>query len=214
MKKFKQSLIPITEHLEERCKQETKILVDYVYQMYTTKHSINSPECVGWLDGTENALIRNDKIYEAGIDISDSILDVGCGVGHFHTYLRNKGWKGDYLGIDPNEQAIEMIEEDINVKVGTIEDLDNSKYSWVVASGVFNLGLQEESAFWIIHNMIQRADKGIVFNMLKAPYRHDTYEAYYPSWVELKLSHYKPRKLEIVENYFHDDAEFTVYFYV
>ena len=63
MKKFKQSLIPITEHLEERCKQETKILVDYVYQMYTTKHSINSPECVGWLDGTENALIRNDKIY-------------------------------------------------------------------------------------------------------------------------------------------------------
>ena len=213
MKAFKNSLVPLTEHLEEVCKHQTGILVDYVYQTYTTKYPSNSPECVGWLDGTHNARIRNDKLYEVGIGITDSVLDVGCGVGHLHGYLRSHGWKGEYFGIDPNKEAIEMIEEDINVKVGTIEDLDESKYKWVVASGVFNLGLSEESTFWIIHNMIQRADKGVVFNMLKAPYQNKQYEAYDPSWVKLKMSHYKPKKLEIIEDYFHDDAEFTVYFY-
>ena len=35
MKTFKSSLIPINEHLQEICKQQTNVLVDYVYQVYT-----------------------------------------------------------------------------------------------------------------------------------------------------------------------------------
>ena len=211
MKQFKDY---ITEDISTKTRKETKLLVDEIYSRYIDNHNKNSIECVGWLDGTENSLIRFQKIYEGGIGNDDSILDVGCGVAHLHTYLKNQGWNGKYLGVDPNKKAIDMIDEDINAMHGTIEDLpDFMKYDWVIASGVFNLGLKEEHSLWIIDNMISHANKGIIFNMLQAPYEDPKYEAYYPEWIKRKLSKFDHRKIEIIEDYMGDDAEFTVYFY-
>ena len=196
-------------------KKETDFLVDTVYSKYIEKYSKNQPECVGWLDGSENVLIRNQKIYEAGIGDNDSVLDIGCGVAHLYEFLKMGGWNGEYLGVDPNKKAIDMIDENINAVHGTIEDLpDFMKYDWVVASGVFNLGLKEEHSFWIIDNMISHANKGIIFNMLQAPYPDSKYEAYYPDYVKNKLLKYENDRIEIIEDYMGDDAEFTVYFYV
>jgi SAM-dependent methyltransferase len=169
---------------------------------------------MGWLDGTENAQLRFQKIYEAGIGNNDSILDVGCGVAHLHTFLSNQGWTGKYLGFDPNKKAIDLVDESINAMEGTIEDLpDFMKYDWAISNGVFNLGLKEEHTFWIIENMISHANKGIVFNMLRAPYEDPNYEAYYPEHIKNKLSRLDHSKIEIVEDYMEDDVEFTVYFY-
>ena len=195
-------------------KSETDFLVDTVYSKYIEKYSKNQPECVGWLDGSKNVLIRNQKIYEAGIGDNDSVLDIGCGVAHLYKFLKMGGWNGKYLGVDPNKKAIDMIDENINAMHGTIEDLpDFMKYDWVIASGVFNLGLTENLTFSIIHNMICRANKGIVFNMLQAPYADSKYEAYYPDYVKNKLLKYENDRIEIIEDYMGDDAEFTVYFY-
>ena len=206
----------ITEDISAKTRKETELLVDTVYSRYIDEHDKNTVECVGWLDGHENALIRFQKIYEAGIDENDSVLDVGCGVAHFYTYLkRDKEWNGKYLGIDPNKKAIDLIDEDINAMHGTIDGLpDFMKYDWVIANGVFNLGLKEEHSFWIIENMISHANKGIIFNMLLAPYEDPKYEAYNPMWIHYKLQEYDHKKIEIIENYMGDDAEFTVYFYV
>ena len=207
MKQFK-------EYITEGRRSETELLVDEIYSRYIDNHNKNSIECVGWLDGTENSQLRFQKIYEGGIGDEDSILDVGCGVAHLHTYLKNQGWNGKYLGVDPNKKAIDMIDEDINAMHGTIEDLpDFMKYDWAIASGVFNLGLKEEHSFWIIDNMISHANKGIVFNMLQAPYPDSQYEAYYPEQIKHKLSRFDHSKIEIIEDYMGDDAEFTVYFY-
>ena len=196
-------------------KSETDFLVDTVYSKYIEKYSKNQPECVGWLDGSKNVLIRNQKIYEAGIEDNDSVLDIGCGVAHLYEFLKMGGWNGKYLGIDPNKKAIDMIDENINTMHGTIEDLpDFMKYDWVIASGVFNLGLTENLTFSIIHNMISHANKGIIFNMLQAPYPDSKYEAYYPDYVKNKLLKYENDRIEIIEDYMGDDAEFTVYFYV
>ena len=196
-------------------KSETDFLVDTVYSKYIEKYSKNQPECVGWLDGSKNVLIRNQKIYEAGIGDNDSVLDIGCGVAHLYEFLKMGGWNGKYLGIDPNKKAIDMIDENINTMHGTIEDLpDFMKYDWVIASGVFNLGLTENLTFSIIHNMISHANKGIIFNMLQAPYPDSKYEAYYPDYVKNKLLKYENDGIEIIEDYMGDDAEFTVYFYV
>ena len=206
----------ITEDISAKTRKETELLVDAVYSRYIDEHDKNTVECVGWLDGHENALIRFQKIYEAGIDENDSVLDVGCGVAHFYTYLkRDKGWNGKYLGVDPNKKAIDLIDEDINAMHGTIEDLpDFMKYDWAIATGVFNLGLKEENVFWIIKNMISHANKGIIFNMLQSPYEDPKYEAYEPELIKQKLSKFDHSKIEIVEDYMGDDAEFTVYFYV
>ena len=195
-------------------RSETDFLVDTVYSKYIEKYSKNQPECVGWLDGSKNVLIRNQKIYEAGIGDNDSVLDIGCGVAHLYKFLKMGGWNGKYLGVDPNKKAIDMIDENINAMHGTIEDLpDFMKYDWVIASGVFNLGLTENLTFSIIHNMISHANKGIIFNMLQAPYPDSKYEAYYPDYVKNKLLKYENDRIEIIEDYMGDDAEFTVYFY-
>jgi len=212
MKQFKDY---ITEDISAKTRKETKLLVDAVYSHYIDDYNKNSVACVGWMDGTDNSQLRFQKIYEAGIDDDDSVLDVGCGVAHLHTYLSRKGWNGKYLGIDPNKKAIDMIDENINTMHGTIEDLpDFMKYDWVIASGVFNLGLTENLTFSIIHNMISHANKGIIFNMLQAPYPDSKYEAYYPDYVKNKLLKYENDRIEIIEDYMGDDAEFTVYFYV
>ena len=206
MKQFK-------DFITEETRNETDFLVDTVYSKYIEKYSKNQPECVGWLDGSENVLIRNQKIYEAGIGDNDSVLDIGCGVAHLYEFLKMGGWNGKYLGIDPNKKAIDVIGEHINAIHGTIEDLDDTKYDWVIASGVFNLGLTENLTFSIIHNMISHANKGIIFNMLQAPYPDSKYEAYYPDYVKNKLLKYENDRIEIIEDYMAHDAEFTVYFY-
>ena len=215
MKQFREF---IREGISTDTKELTELLVDTVYSHYIDEHDKNSIECVGWLDGTENAQLRFQKIYEAGIDEKDSVLDVGCGVAHLHTFLSNQGWSGKYLGFDPNKKAIDLVDESINAMEGTIEDLGElaewNRFDWVIANGVFNLGLKEEHSFWIIDNMISHANKGIIFNMLLAPYEDPKYEAYNPMWIHYKLQEYDHKKIEIIENYFRDDAEFTVYFYV
>ena len=33
-------------------------------------------------------------------EASDSILDVGCGYGDLFAFLRDRGWRGRYVGID------------------------------------------------------------------------------------------------------------------
>ena len=192
----------------------TKFLVQSIYTHYADFYSKNQPEAVGWMDGSENALIRNTKIYEAGIKDKDSVLDVGCGVAHFYYFLENQGWNGEYLGIDPNEKAIKLIEDRIPTKCCSIEDLKDKKFDWTIASGVFNLGLKEDHSKWIIEKMIKSAKKGIVFNMLRAPYEHDEYEAYYPEKILEWLEKFDHKIIKIIEHYMKEDTEFTLYFYV
>jgi len=211
MKQFKDY---ITEEISINTRKETKLLVDDVYSKYVDKYDKNSIECVGWMDGTENAQKRFQTIYEGGIDNDDSILDVGCGVAHLHTYLSNQGWSGKYLGVDPNKKAIDLIDEDINTMCGTIDGLPEfMKYDWAIANGVFNIGLREEHSFSIIDNMISHANKGIIFNMLRSPYEDSKYEAYDPEKIKRRLNIFDHSKIEIIEDYMENNAEFTVYFY-
>ena len=100
MKQFKQFL---AGEISTDMQKLTELLVDSVYSEYVKHYDKNDVSCVGWLDGTENAAVRFQKIYEGGISNNDLVLDVGCGVAHFHTYLKNKGWNGEYLGFDPNK---------------------------------------------------------------------------------------------------------------
>ena len=204
----------IVEGISNETKELTELLVDSVYTEYVKAFDKNSVECVGWLDGTDNARLRFRKIYEGGIGDNDSVLDVGCGVAHLHTYLKNQGWNGKYLGFDPNKKAIDLVDEEIETKHCVIEDLDKeTKWDWVIANGVFNLGLKEEHTFWIIENMISFANKGVIFNMLRAPYEDSQYEAYNPMWIHYKLQEFEHKRIDIIEHYMSKDTEFTVYLY-
>ena len=88
MKNFKAFLKnEINESISLDTKRRTELLVQSIYSKYASHYSKNQPEVVGWMDGTENALMRNTVIYEAGIKNNDSVLDVGCGVAHLYYFL-------------------------------------------------------------------------------------------------------------------------------
>ena len=215
MKQFKDFIKQeLKESIGLETKNRTKFLVQSVYTHYADHYSKNQPEVVGWMDGSENALIRNKTIYEAGIKNKDSVLDVGCGVAHFYYFLENQGWKGEYLGVDPNEKAIKLIEDKIPALCGTIDDLKDRSFDWVIASGVFNIGLKEQHTKWIIENMIKVAKKGVIFNMLIDPYNDDNYIAYVPEEIKKWLEKFDHRKIRLIEDYMENAEEFTVYFYV
>ena len=203
----------LNEDIAKETLERTELLVDSLYSVYIDEFDKNSEKCVGWLDGEENSQLRLLKIYEGGIGDNDSILDVGWGVGHLYRYLKEQGWNGKYLGFDPNKKAIDLIDESINAIHGTIEDLDETKYDWAISNGVFNLGLKESHTFWIIENMVRLTNKGIIFNMLQAPYEDSQYEAYNPMWIHYRLQEHNHKRIEIVQNYMDKDQEFTVYFY-
>ena len=110
---------------------------------------------------------------------------------------------------------VEVTDEEIKAVHCTIEDLGKeTKWDWVIANGVFNLGLKEEHTFWIIENMISHANKGIIFNMLRKPYEDDKYEAYEPNVVSSKLQQHEHKRIKIVEDYMDENCEFTIYFYI
>ena len=72
MKTFKSFL---TEEISAETKERTTLLVDNIYSAYVKQYSKDSEKCVGWLDGNENSQTRFEKIYQGGIEESDSILD-------------------------------------------------------------------------------------------------------------------------------------------
>jgi SAM-dependent methyltransferase len=221
MRTFKEYVgrIPLKEekshHREIR--DITYLLVDAVYSQYSESGTMG-PEVVGWLDGTANAQRRNATLFESGIGLNESILDVGCGVCHFYDYLKEQGWDGEYFGIDPNQRALNMVHKGVNTQCGIISDIKEGQWDWVIASGIFNIGLNEDHMKWTLNDMIPKAKKGVVFNMLKSPYQDEQYSAYVPeeigNWLQ---ENHSPKNIEIREGYLAEGnttAEFTVYFYV
>jgi SAM-dependent methyltransferase len=69
-------------------------------------------------------------IQENEIDVK-RVLDLGCGNGRFLKFLNEKGWKGEYLGVDFDTQLLEIAgksNSEINAKFQShdiVMDLDN-----------------------------------------------------------------------------------------
>ena len=71
----------------------------------------NSPIAVGWLDGRENQTKRFQTLLDIGVQEGDSIVDLGCGLGHLSEHLDKIGLNVNYTGIDTNKWAIEQAHE-------------------------------------------------------------------------------------------------------
>ena len=82
-----------------------------------------------------------------------SVLDVGCGLGDLHGYLRSKGWSGRYSGVDIVPEFVSIARERCpgsEVRVVDLADpaTDHSlpaarglEADFVYASGIFNHAL-------------------------------------------------------------------------
>ena len=203
MKHFKNYLIESTrEKYYEEQHREWK----------DTPHQ-NSPVAVGWLDGRQNQTKRFETLLDIGVQEGDSILDLGCGLGHLSEHLDKIGLNVNYIGIDTNKLAIEQAHQFkeatfINTTIFEI----CGRYDWGLASGVFNVGFPKLEMLETINELLSKSKKGVAFNLLNhADSNFDKdipmeYEIYTPEEI---VSHLKG-DVSIVENYGVEN-DFTIY---
>ena len=198
MKQFKKYLIESTR--EEYYEEQHKRWVDTPYQ--------KSPVAVGWLDGKQNQAKRFETLLNIGVQEGDSILDLGCGLGHMVEHLKKIGLNVRYTGIDTNKNSIQQAYQfrEATYIYGTIFDIQE-RYDWGLASGVFNVEFPKLDMLETISELLSKANKGVAFNLLSNSANNNlTYENYIPKEI---ISHLKG-DISIVENYGVEN-DFTIY---
>ena len=120
-----------------------------------------SSKALGWSGGKE----RQYKRFKAAIDFTlfenrpiKTILDIGCGLGHFGLWLREKKYSIDYKGIDINPNFIKIGKDhyDLNISNDDILSIPNNSYDLVVANGIFNFKLKYEDHEKYIKTMMEK----------------------------------------------------------
>ena len=173
----------------------------------------NSPIAVGWLDGRQNQTKRFQTLLDIGVQEGDSILDLGCGLGHLSEHLNKIGLKVNYTGIDTNKSVVEQAQQDKEVTFlhGTIFEICGT-YDWGLASGVFNVGFPKLEMLETISELLSKSKKGVAFNLLShadSNFDRDIpmeYETYIPNEI---VSHLKG-DVSIVKDYGVTN-DFTIY---
>ena len=198
MKQFKKFL---TESTREKYYEEQHIVwMDTPYQ--------KSPVAVGWLDGKQNQAKRFETLLNIGVQEGDSILDLGCGLGHMVEHLEKTGLNVRYTGIDTNKWSIQQAYQfrEATYIHGSIFDIQD-KYDWGLASGVFNIEFPKLEMLETINELLSKSNKGVAFNLLSSSANNSLkYENYTPEEI---VSHLKG-DVSVVENYGVEN-DFTIY---
>ena len=198
MKKFQKFLTEKTR--EKYYEEQHQLWVDTPYQ--------KSPVAVGWLDGKQNQAKRFETLLDIGVQEGDSILDLGCGLGHMVEHLEKIGLNVRYTGIDTSKKSIQQAYQfrEATYIHGTIFDIQD-RYDWGLASGVFNVEFPKLEMLETINELLSKTNKGIAFNLLSNTSNNNlTYENYIPEEI---VSHLKG-DVSIVENYGVKN-DFTIY---
>lgn len=120
-------------------------------------------------------LKRFTKLLELGDFNDKTLLDVGCGIGGFWDFLKEKGIHCQYTGIEINSHMIEVAKKkhpDIKGNFFLCDILEedlNHKYDYVISNGPLNLlfesNLNIEMTMQLIQKMLDFAHIGIAITM-------------------------------------------------
>ncbi len=148
----------------------------------------DDPRGVNWRDRQSQEL-RFQILSEVG-DLSGRRLhDVGCGLGHLQSWLRQRQPDVDYVGSDISEKMIAAAKARAHDNaVFYVADIlnDRQQASWmradyIINSGVFTVKSTVPEKQWrmFVHSMVRSmfglAEKGIAFNLMTSfvDYRDD-----------------------------------------
>jgi SAM-dependent methyltransferase len=131
------------------------------------------PRTLGWQKGRQR--VRFAAVLDSVGTSFGSLLDVGCGFGDLFGYLRERGWQGDYLGVDICPELLEEGRKRFGPLGARFECVDLSGESpaftadVAVALGVFNHRLQEDNLEFIgqmLHAMWAQSTQVVVTDFL------------------------------------------------
>lgn len=150
---------------------------NYIAQYYNKKvrEFGYSPQAVDW--GNEYTQeIRFSVLSEAGCLNNKTILDVGCGLAGFYSFLEKNNITIDYTGIDVSDEMIKLAKvkfPHLNLLVGNFMTHEKlGTYDFVFGSGIHGLkvGDDEEKTTQAIKRMFDHCNIGMATNMLNIWY--------------------------------------------
>ena len=116
----------------------------------------------------ELATARYAVLCEIGPLNDASVLEVGCGVGNLLAYLKEKGFKGDYTGLDLMPEMLAQARQrhpDARFIEGDLLQIKNGEAAdYIIASGVYQHA-SKELFQKSIAAMFQRCKVAVAFNM-------------------------------------------------
>jgi cyclopropane fatty-acyl-phospholipid synthase-like methyltransferase len=135
-----------------------------------------TPKGVDW-NGDESQQLRFLQLCSIINSTKDfAFLDYGCGYGAMYDYMKGKYPDMKYIGYDIADEMIEMGKQKYptNEKVSFINQLNllSSKADYCVASGIFNVKLENTENDWkeyilkTLSTMNDSCTKGFAFNVL------------------------------------------------
>jgi SAM-dependent methyltransferase len=131
------------------------------------------PRTLGWHKGRQR--VRFAAALEALGTQFGSLLDVGCGFGDLFGYLRDRGWQGNYLGLDLCPELLDEGRKRFGPRGAQFECIDLSGESLAysadvaVAIGIFNNRLKGDNLEFVaqmLHAMWAHSTQAIVVDFL------------------------------------------------
>lgn len=145
-----------------------------------------------------------------------TILDVGCGMGHFVDYLKEHSFNGKYKGIDILPDMLDKAKSrhpDQDFECFNIFESQSlpGTFDYVVASGIFFCG-DEPSMSEAISILFKQTNRVLVFNSLSAwSAEKDNNEFYACPIKTLELCHKYTPWLTLRHDYMPNDFTIAMY---
>uniref|UniRef100_A0A7C4AJR2 Class I SAM-dependent methyltransferase n=1 Tax=Thermodesulfovibrio aggregans TaxID=86166 RepID=A0A7C4AJR2_9BACT len=185
---------------------------EYIIDFFTKRliHFKDSPEAVGWT--ASGQMLRYEAVLKFINPSEKSILDFGCGKGDFYKFLKEKGIKCKYTGIDINPSLIELAKKNYPETVFYVKDIEmellDEFFDYTIAIGVFNLAVQGVKASMekCLEILFNRTSEKLIFTCLNKKTKLKDISVNYFSAEELeKIAKTLTRKYQIMDSFVEGD---------
>jgi SAM-dependent methyltransferase len=164
---------------------------------------------------------RFKVLAEVGDFGGASVLDVGCGLGDFASYLTDQGIAyQSYRGIDINPDMLAAARgkyPDLEFELRDLRDapFEREQFDYVVESGIFNIKVPDFAAiaFETMRNMFAACRTAVAMNFLSAVGGSKNPDAHY--WMPSDVLAYVERELssKFVLRHDYRTNDFTIHVY-
>jgi len=164
-------------------KGQLRPLIDF-YGQQVKRHG-NGVGSVAW-GSTGSQELRFEVLSRIGDLRGKTILDVGCGLGDYYSWLNRNGINADYEGIDICGDMIDQArKKHPTAKFRTLDlmgmDVIGPQFDYVLASGTFNRRVEDHERF--VHDMVKRMFNlcrlGLAFNVMSIQADFKEQDEYY-----------------------------------